>query len=174
MINRANRFLLLAVIAVLASGSSTPAQTRRGAGAMLRMEQGFQRELFTPELVMRYQSEIALSDEQEELLISEMQSLQSDLVPLQFEMSGAAGDLREALAGPRVEEGESLALAEQLMSLEAQIKQRHLTLMIRVKNALTPEQQNQLRDLRQEMRDRRGDRDRRSPRTGGRQGGPRP
>lgn len=167
MINRATRFLLLLMIAATLAAGPALAQARRGAGALLRMEQGFQRELFTPELVMRYQSEIALSDEQEELLINEMQSLQSDLVPLQFEMSKAAGDVREALAGQRIEEKESIALAEHLMSLEARIKQRHLALMIRVKNVLTPEQQDQLRDLRQEMRDRPGDRDRRPRRPGG-------
>ena len=176
MINRSTRWIaLLVMTAALAAGSSALAQTRRGAGGMMRSDPGVQREVFPPELVMRFQSEISLSEEQEELLISEMQSLQSDLVPLQSEMNAAAGNLREALAGPRVEERETLVIAERLMSLEAQIKQRHLALMIRIKNALTPEQQEQLRELRDDMRDqfreRRGDRNRRSRDPGQRPGG---
>lgn len=159
--HRALRAVLIMMITALAAGTLNLAQTRRGAGSMMRGNLGFQREVFPPELVMRFQSEIGLSDEQEEFLIGEMQSLQSDLVPLQFEMSEAAGNVREALSGTRVKEDETLALAERLMSLEAQIKQRHLALMIRIKNALTPEQQEELRELREEFRERRGDRGRR-------------
>src|SRR6266704_377535 len=45
------------------------------------------RELFPPDLVMRHQGEIGLSEEQRTALVHEMQGLQSDLVPLQFDMS---------------------------------------------------------------------------------------
>ncbi len=157
--------MVLAVF--VATTTSAVAQGYRDTGRSLRGGAEFRREVFPAELVMRYQTEIGLSKEQKETLVGEMQSLQSDLVPLQFEMSEAAGQLRDALNGPRVEEEKTLALAERLMSLEARIKRRHLALMIRIKNALTPEQQDQLRELRDDMRERRGERGRRPRGQGG-------
>jgi Spy/CpxP family protein refolding chaperone len=103
-----------------------------------------------------------------------MQELQSDLVPLQFEMSDAAEKLGAALAASRVDEEKAAGLADRLMSLESRIKRRHLALMIRIKNTLTAEQQDRLRGLREESGGRRGEGGRR-PRApggaGGRSGG---
>jgi Spy/CpxP family protein refolding chaperone len=107
-------------------------------------------ELFPPELVMRHQEEIGLSDDQKAKLIKAMQEMQTDLVPLQFEMGEAAAKLRNAVAQPRIDEQTAGDLADRLMGLETKIKRRHLTTMIRVKNVLTPDQQDRLRALREQ------------------------
>ena len=163
MRSRAAKTVLILVIATLA-GLSAPraqglrAQGQRAARAMLGGEFELRRELFPPDLVMRHQAEIGLSDEQKSTLVREMQALQSDLVPLQFEISEAGEQLRAALAGPRIDESKAASLADRLMSLESRIKKRHLALMIRVKNTLTEEQQARLKDLREEDAEARRDR----------------
>lgn len=158
---RTLRIPLILMIAAAAGLPGLRAQGLRGPGKMPPGEMDLHRELFPPELVMRHQGEIGLSEEQRTALVREMQVLQSDLVPLQFDMSDAAGKLRTALAAPRVDEEKAAALADRLMSLESRIKKRHLALMIRIKNILTPEQQDRLRELREDSGGRRGDRGRR-------------
>jgi Spy/CpxP family protein refolding chaperone len=160
------------VLALVAAATVATAEARgwagRGGGSPGVMPE-ISRELFPPELVMRHQEEIGLSEDQKSKLVHAMQAMQSDLVPLQFEMGEAAGKLREALSAPRIDEEKAGGLADKLMALETQIKRRHLTTMIRIKNVLTPDQQERLRALREQEphgRDaRRGDRP--SPPDGG-------
>ena len=165
--DRGTRFLMLTMITALTVAAGlTPlrAQPMRPHGGMRGAMGGpggmggpdLMRELFPPELVMRYQSEINLGDDQKKAIVKETQALQSDLVPLQFDMGEAAGKLKEALAAPKVDEEKASVLADRLMALESRIKKRHLALMIRIKNILTPEQQSLLRELRRQGGGRRG------------------
>jgi Spy/CpxP family protein refolding chaperone len=170
MKSRTLKLPLILLIAAVAGVPAPRAQGPRGPGGMPPGGLELRRELFAPELVMRHQEEIGLSEEQKATLVREMQKLQSDLVPLQFEMSDAAGKLTAALSPPRVDEAKAAELADRLMSLESQIKKRHLALMIRIKNTLTPEQQDRLRALRQEPEGRGGAGGRR-PRAPGGPGG---
>ncbi len=91
-------------------------------------------------------AEIGLTERQRQDLIAELQKTQSDMVPLQFEVSQASEDLASVVSAGRIRE--ESALAESLMELETRVRSRHLTLLIRVKNLLTPEQQKRLRRLR--------------------------
>ncbi|HYV20418.1 MAG TPA: periplasmic heavy metal sensor [Verrucomicrobiae bacterium] len=162
---------LFLVAALVASATVVIAQARPwgreggppgGPGAFGGPRAEIMGELFSPELVMRHQEEIGLSADQKSKLIKATQALQTDLVPLQFEMGEASGKLRDALAQPTIDEQKAGDLADHLMTLETKIKKRHLTTMIQVKNALTPEQQDRLKALREqdraERRARRGDR----------------
>ena len=108
----------------------------------------FEKLLFAPDLVMQHQQEIRLRAEQKQALIAELQQTQADLVPLQFEISEAAEFLTQLFEAPRVDEQEALAAAERVMEIESRIKTRHLSLVIRIKNMLTAEQQAELRRLR--------------------------
>jgi len=145
------------VLALIAAATVVSAEAREprpwgGRGGHPGPSPEISRELFPPELVMRHQDEIGLNDDQKSKLVRAMQGMQSDLVPLQFEMGEAAGKLREALAAPRIDEAKAGDLADRLMGLETKIKRRHLTTMIQVKNVLTPEQQDRLRTLREQDR----------------------
>ncbi len=159
------------VIALTAAAAFAPAQAQPspGRGGMFRgAPWELSGKLFAPELVMRHQEDIGLSEDQKSKLVHAIQELQSDLVPLQFEMGEAAGRLRDALAGPRVDEERAGELADRLMDLETRIKRRHLTLMIRIKNVLTPDQQKRLRELRErEPKGAGGRRGDRTPHPGG-------
>ncbi len=105
-------------------------------------------QLFAPELVMSHQTEIGLTAAQRQTLISELQRLQTEVVPLQFEVQAASEALVELLAGERVEEERALAQAKRLMELEQQVRATHLALLVRIKNLLSVEQQTKLAAIR--------------------------
>ena len=139
------RALLLGALLLTVPTAQTLAQgdlTRTNASDRIA------RLLFAPELVMRHQGELGLTRQQKDTLVAEMQAAQSDLVPLQLEMAEVAGNLGRLLGRPTVDEESVLAAANRVMDLERQIKTRHLRLVIRIKNMLSPEQQATLRRIR--------------------------
>jgi Spy/CpxP family protein refolding chaperone len=129
----------------------------RGGPGMGRDYRGgappFGKALFPPEMVMRHAQEIGLSDEQREQITAAIQQVQSDIVPLEWEVRERTEALTNLLESPRVDEAAALAQVEQVTEIENQMKKTHLTLLIRVKNALSEEQQRQLLTLREERRD---------------------
>jgi Spy/CpxP family protein refolding chaperone len=133
----------------------------RGGGGMGRdYRRGappFGRALFPPEMVMRHAQDIGLSDEQREQITSVIQQVQSDIVPLEWEVRERAETLADLLEQPRVDEAAALAQVERVTDIENQMKKTHLALLIRVKNALSEEQQQQLLALREERREERRD-----------------
>lgn len=108
----------------------------------------FEGSVFSPELLIANQRKIGLTPEQRDIFIREMQRTQSDLLPVQLEMSEASADLLEQLEGPRVDEEAALAAARRVLELEQRVKGRHMVLLIRIKNLLTVEQQRLLREIR--------------------------
>lgn len=108
----------------------------------------FLQRLFVPELVMRYQTEIALTPEQREAITQAMVDTQKKLVDLQWQFEGASKKLTDMLSGAAIDEAVAVAEADRLLNLEQQMKKAHLGLLIRIKNALTASQQNRLTELR--------------------------
>jgi len=60
--------------------------------------------------------------------------------------------LAKLLEGDAIDEAAALAQAQKVTSIEQQIKQEHLGMLIRIKNQLTPEQQAKLREVRPNRR----------------------
>jgi Spy/CpxP family protein refolding chaperone len=113
----------------------------------------FGRALFPPEMVMRHAQDIGLSDEQREEITSVIQQVQTDIVPLEWEVRERTEALADLLEEPRVDEATALAQVERVTEIENQMKKTHLTLLIRVKNLLSEDQQRQLLTLREERRE---------------------
>lgn len=105
-------------------------------------------QLFPPDLVMRHQREIALSDEQRTAIQRDVERTQQDMGRLAWDLAAARERLVAALAGASVDERRALELANAVMELETRVKRTHLTLLIRIKNQLRSEQQQRLRELR--------------------------
>ena len=143
MMHRAFRRLLwvgfLVFLGVLAAAASAAPErpTRPGPGLLLEIAEN----VYPPELVMRHADDLALDDAQREAITAEIQALQSDLVPLQWDIYEAGKKLEELLAPARVDEEAVLAQAAHVMAVEQRIKTRHLAMLVRVKNLLTSEQQ---------------------------------
>ena len=102
--------------------------------------------LFDPQLVLKHAQELALQPAQRTTIIGAIKEAQADLLDLQLQMAERHQDLVKAMEATRVDEGASLALADKVMGLERDMKRKQLQLLIRIKNALTREQQDRLQE----------------------------
>jgi Spy/CpxP family protein refolding chaperone len=110
----------------------------------------FLENVFPPSLIMRHQSEIGLTDAQRQAITKQMEETEKALVSLQWDVERESEKLGKLLAAGHVDEAAALRQADQVMSAEERLKKAHLTLLIRIKNELTPAQQEKLRQLRPE------------------------
>jgi Spy/CpxP family protein refolding chaperone len=103
--------------------------------------------LFPPELVMQHQGDIGLRPEQRTAITRGIAELQARAIDLQWRMQEATTALATLLSKPVVDETAALAQVDSVLSLEREVKRAHLTLLIRIKNTLTPEQQSRLAEI---------------------------
>lgn len=132
-----------------AAGGVISIVTKGGAGeGRPPGDDPFARHLFPPELVMAHQQAIGLTDRQRSALQDAMKDAQGKFIDLQFRMSAEVEKLQRLIEGTTVDEGKVLEQVDRVLTLERQVKHVQLTLMIRVKNQLTPQQQQALARLR--------------------------
>ena len=105
-------------------------------------------DLFPPDLVMRFQRDIDLSEEQSAAILATVRDTQSQMIEVQWQLNPELQGMRELLAAERVDEAAVLERLARITALEVQAKELQILMMVRVKNQLTPEQQQRLRGLR--------------------------
>jgi Spy/CpxP family protein refolding chaperone len=108
--------------------------------------------VFPPELVMKYQAEIQLTDAQREAIKTETLKVQGRFQTLQWDLQAEVSKLAALLKPERVDEASALAALKKVLDLEREIKTVQITLVVRIKNTLTREQQTRLADLRAHAR----------------------
>lgn len=108
--------------------------------------------LFPPELVMQYQQAIGLSEEQRDLIKAEIQKAQARFTDLQWQLQSEVETMASLLRAPRADEQQTLAQLDKILGLEREIKRAQFTLVLRIKNSLSPEQQARLRELKNRQR----------------------
>ena len=118
------------------------------ATAALAQEDPIAQQLFPPELIMAQSQKLHLDDKQRTTIKSEVQRAQSKFFDLQWELKEASDTMVQLLQQTPVDEARVLEQADKVMGYEHDIKKIQLTLLIRIKNALTPEQIAQLKQLR--------------------------
>jgi len=104
--------------------------------------------LFTAEEVMQHRRAIELNDEQRDAITRLIEELQGRAVGLQWRLLDETEAVREALDAPRVDLDRVMDRFRQAMETETDIKRAHLELLVRIKNVLTPAQQEKLKTLR--------------------------
>ncbi len=102
---------------------------------------------FTPELLKQCSKVIGLTEEQKAYVQSEVQRNQERVTDLQAQIRKEAEALVPLVSPPQVDEQKVLAQSEKIRSLEGEIKRAQFTLLIRIKNKLTPDQQAALKEL---------------------------
>jgi len=107
----------------------------------------FARYLFPPELVMSNQQTVGLTDRQRSVIQDAMREAQAKFVDLQFKMSGEGEKLQRLMQGTSIDEARLLEQVDRVLTVERDIKHTQLTLMARIKNQLTEQQQTELRQL---------------------------
>jgi Spy/CpxP family protein refolding chaperone len=104
--------------------------------------------LYPPELVVKFRQDIGLDDRQSKALKELVQQAQSHFLDLQWDLQTETGKLARLLRAPRVDETAAIGQVERVLGEEQEVKKAQLTLLIRIKNLLTVEQQQKLSALR--------------------------
>jgi Spy/CpxP family protein refolding chaperone len=97
--------------------------------------------LIRPDVVMAHQQELAITDAQKHTIEADMEQAQGQFTSLQWQLSAAVEKLTNLLQQSHIDESAALAQLDREQQLEHDIKRAQLTLMIRIKNVLTPQQQ---------------------------------
>jgi Spy/CpxP family protein refolding chaperone len=122
------------------------------AAGAVRAQQPYQdpigQSFFAPELVIQHQEAIGLSAEQKEYFKTEIRQAQLKFTELQWKLQDEMEKLVALVKQPHVDEQQVLAQLEKLLAAEREVKREQVTLLVRIKNKLTPEQQGKLAELR--------------------------
>lgn len=113
---------------------------------------------FPPEVVMRNQRAIALTADQQNAIRAEMQKALPQFTELQWQQSAEEEAMADLAKSDHPDESKILAQLDKLTSIENAMKRTQLTLMVRIKNLLTPDQQQKLRSLEKDARGKGGGR----------------
>jgi Spy/CpxP family protein refolding chaperone len=105
-------------------------------------------QLFPPELVMQYHQEINLTPDQSKALKDEIQKAQAKFLDMQWDMQSEQEKLVLLLKAHPIDENAVLTQVDKVLDREREIKKTQILLLIRIKNQLTPAQQNKLNELR--------------------------
>jgi Spy/CpxP family protein refolding chaperone len=103
---------------------------------------------FAPELVIQHQEAIGLSAEQKDSFKAEIRQAQLKFTELQWKLQDEMEKLIALVKQPRVDEQQALAQLDKVLAAEREVKKEQVTLLVRIKNKLTPEQQSKLAELR--------------------------
>ncbi len=125
-----------------APGEAREPEAREPLGAI-------ESKLFPPELVMDHQNELGIDAAQSKAFLKEVERGQTEMLRLQWELQGEKEKLVKLLEPERVDESKVKESAARVMERENRIKASHLSMLVRVKNLLTADQQRKLRELRE-------------------------
>src|SRR5216684_8110450 len=103
---------------------------------------------FAPELVIQHQEAIGLNAEQKDYFKTEIRQAQLKFTELQWKLQDEMEKLVSLVKQPRVDEQQALAQLEKVLAAEREIKKEQVTLLVRIKNKLTAEQQEKLLEMR--------------------------
>jgi Spy/CpxP family protein refolding chaperone len=106
--------------------------------------------MFPPELIMGHARQLGLTDDQKTFMRSEIQKTTASFQELQWKLQDQMELLHETMKSTVVNEKQALVQLDKVLDIEREIKRLHIGLAIRLKNRLTPEQQEQLQKMRAE------------------------
>ena len=107
--------------------------------------------LFPVELIMQHQQAIGLSENQKNFIKTEVRKAQVKFTDLQFQLQDETEAMATLLKKDRVDEPQMLAQLDKILGLEREIKRTHLSLIVQIKNMLTPEQQILLQGIKNKI-----------------------
>jgi Spy/CpxP family protein refolding chaperone len=103
--------------------------------------------MFPPEMVMQNQRELGLTDQQKTYMRTEIGKTSARFNDLQWQLHDSMEVLHETMKANQVNEQQALAQLDRVLETEREIKRLHMELAIKIKNNLTPEQQQKLQSL---------------------------
>ena len=106
--------------------------------------------MFPPDLIMGHARQLNLTDDQKAFMRAEIQKTTATFQELQWKLQDQMELLHETMKSTSVNEQQALAQLDKVLDIEREIKRLHIGLAVRLKNRLTPEQQEQLHKMRME------------------------
>jgi len=104
--------------------------------------------MFPPDMIMSHARQLNLTDEQKAFMRAEIQKTTASFQELQWKLQDQMELLQETMKSSSVNEAQALAQLDKVLDVEREIKRLHIGLAVRLKNRLTPEQQEQLHKMR--------------------------
>ena len=153
--------LLVAAVVVFALTLGVPrnaaAAWQDSTSVALAAQQGSQsdnvaRLFFHPRLVMANAQRIGLTEDQRRAIQAEVDNAQEEFRSQRFELQNAMTVLAAEAVQHPVDEAGILARLAAVLEIEDRIKQTQLTMLVRIKNLLTPEQHVALDEARRRAR----------------------
>jgi Spy/CpxP family protein refolding chaperone len=131
-------------LALLAAGSLLAGT----AVAQEKKDDKLEKAFFDPQLVLQRARDIGLTPQQRQQIMEAVKKIQTELVPIQLDMAEPAVELLELVDQPQVDEAAAISRADKVLKIENEVKKLQMSLLIRIKNVLTKEQQAKLRAIR--------------------------
>lgn len=122
-----------------------PAVSRPSSESELTATELIERNCFEPELVMRNQNAIGLTEVQQKSIRDAVVKMMPRFTELRWQQSAETETMIALFSQERPDEKQVLAQLEKLLNIENEIKRLRAGLLVRIKSELTPEQQTQLR-----------------------------
>ncbi len=134
------RTILAALALAAAVAFRAPAEPPPGEDPLARF-------LYPPDRVLGHAQDIGLDDAQRKTIRAELQKAQPKFLDVQLDLQAEGEKMAQLLREKPVDEAKVLAQADRVFALEREAKRTHLSLLIRIKNLLTPAQQEKLAEL---------------------------
>ena len=104
--------------------------------------------MFTPDTILGHAGQLGLTADQKAYMRSEIQKTTANFHELQWKLQDQMELLHETMKSSSISEEQALAQLNKVLDIEREIKRLHFGLAVRIKNRLTPEQQEQLQKIR--------------------------
>jgi len=105
-------------------------------------------DMFSLDMIMQHQRELALTDAQKTFMRNEQQRSTTRFNELEWQLQDAMEALHETMKGVKVDEQLALTQLNKVLDAEREIKTLHMGMAIRIKNQLTSAQQMKLQTMR--------------------------
>lgn len=137
-----NRAILAVLLTFLITGVTAQAEDPLGE------------HLFPPELLIQHQQAIGLSEAQKEFVKGEIRRVQVQFTELQWQLQDEMAKLGMLVGQEQANEGEVLNQLDKVLGIEREIKRTQFSLLLRIKNLLSPEQRARLREIKARLGER--------------------
>jgi len=104
--------------------------------------------MFPPDMILGHSRQLNLTEDQKAYMRAEIQKTSTSFNELQWNLQDQMELLHEMMKAPSVVEEQVLGQLNRVLDIEREIKRLHFGLAVRLKNRLTPAQQEQLQKLR--------------------------
>ena len=100
----------------------------------------FRGKLFAPDVILKYQSQLKLTDAQRKVLRNEVTAIQSKVAALDWDIMDAGTAVQAAVDQNSIDKAAVLEKIDKVLEADARKKHVWLDMLITIKNQLTPEQ----------------------------------